>query len=345
MNQLGRLFICGVSGLTLTEEERSFIAENEVTGVLLFAKNYQNKNQLIQLTNELRAVRSDILIAVDHEGGRVQRFREGFTHFPPMMSVAKTNLVYEAHRQMARELRSCGVNTDFTPCVDLLTNKDCEVIGDRAFGDTPEFVSECGAQAIKGLTDGGVFSCAKHFPGHGDTEVDSHDDLPVINTSLELLRERELVSFKASVDAGVPIMMLAHAMMPALDPHEMTTTSPATYDLLRNEMGFNGLALTDDMEMGAIIKDRTYTDAAKASIMAGADLIEYRSFEQARDVINDLNKIYQENQDFQNIVDQRVDRVKSFIKENLPIEPIEYSEKIFEEGNQLLNKINEALIL
>ena len=207
------------------------------------------------------------------------------------------------------------MNTDFTPCVDLLTNKDCEVIGDRAFGDTPEFVSECGAQAIKGLTDGGVFSCAKHFPGHGDTEVDSHDDLPIINTSLELLRERELISFKASVDAGVPIMMLAHAMMPALDPHEMTTTSPATYDLLRNEMGFNGLALTDDMEMGAIIKDRSYTDAAKkASIKAGADLIEYRSFEQARDVINDLNKIYQENQDFQNIVDQRVDRVKVSLK-------------------------------
>ena len=137
------------------------------------------------------------------------------------------------------ELRSCGVNTDFTPCVDLLTNKGCEVIGDRAFGDT-EFVSECGAQAIRGTTDGGVFSCAKHFPGHGDTEVDSHDDLPVINTSLELLKRRELISFKASIDASVPIMMLAHAMMPALDPHEMTTTSPATYDLLRNEMGFNG---------------------------------------------------------------------------------------------------------
>ena len=343
MNHLGRLFICGINGLTLSEEERDFISENEVTGVLLFSKNYQDKNQLIALTTELKNIREDIMIAVDHEGGRVQRFREGFTHFPPMMEVAKTNLVYDVHLQMAHELKSCGINTDFTPCVDLLTNKDCEVIGDRAFGDTPDFVSECGVQAIKGLTDGGVFSCAKHFPGHGDTEVDSHDDLPVINTSLELLRERELPSFKASVDAGVPIMMLAHAMMPALDPHEMTTTSSATYDLLRNEMGFTGLALTDDMEMGAIIKDRSYTDAAKGSIMAGADLIEYRSFEQARDVINELNKIYQENEEFQNVVDQRVDRVKSFIRDNLPMDFVEYSDEIFDKGNQLLNKINQEL--
>jgi beta-N-acetylhexosaminidase len=193
MDNLGSLIITGIKGLTLNDEEKKIIQDGKLGGVILFAYNYESPSQLAELVNQIQTLRDDypLFIAADHEGGRVQRFKKNFTHFPAMNELAKMNspkLIFEVHQVMARELSACGVNLNFSPVCDVWSNPQNSVIGDRSFGSTVDDVEKFISAAIRGLQSFNVMACAKHFPGHGNTLKDSHYDLPLIKDSIDDLR-------------------------------------------------------------------------------------------------------------------------------------------------------------
>ncbi len=343
MNQIGKLFFTGLSGTTLTKNEEDFIREYSLGGVILFSKNYSNREQLKNLCTSIKNIQSDILIATDHEGGRVQRFRKEFTEFPSMMEIAKLGspkLCYEVHEQMAKELSYCGVNVNLSPCADILIDPNCDVIGDRSFGDSKEIVSEFASSAVRGLQTNGVFSCLKHFPGHGNTSVDSHEDLPTINDELDVIKDRDIFHFKRAVKSKCGFVMMAHLNIPSVDKEKMTTVSPKAYELCRDALRFNGIIITDDMEMGAIEKTYGRVEAAKMAILAGATMVEYRSFEKTYEVVRHLAADESLSSKFE-INEKIIHQVKKSLLNKTEC----HSSDVFFEGEKLNQKIRSALLI
>ena len=343
MNGIGKLFLTGLDGLELSNREAQFIKDHELGGVILFSKNYENKEQLKELTNSLKKINPRILIAVDHEGGRVQRFRDGFTQFPAMMQIAdlgSPKLCFDVHAQMAMELRACGVNVNLGPCSDIFIDKDCSVIGDRSFGDNEKIVADFVSSAVRGLHLGNIMSCVKHFPGHGNTSVDSHLDLPLIKDSLETIIDRDLIPFKKGVKSKSNMVMMAHLKIPSLDENNITTVSETAYAFLRNQLKFNGIIITDDMEMGAIEKEYDAHEASSLAIKSGATIVEYRSFEKTKHVVEILSK---DNSLF-DFVDLNVDIIETqknkFMNKNEPL----IEEEVFENGQKILEEIERSLL-
>jgi len=207
----------------------------------------------------------------------VQRFKEPFPIRPSMREFAKkadAAAAREMAREIGRELLAAGVNVNFAPVLDVDSNPDNPVIGDRSLGMDPERVAHLAAAMIEGFGEAGLVCCGKHFPGHGDTVLDSHHELPVVEAGRELLERRELVPFAEAIKARVPMIMTAHVKVPALDPYYPATISRSILnDLLREEMGFDGVIVTDDLEMGALSKNMPVTDAAFSAQRAGADLM------------------------------------------------------------------------
>ena len=294
MEGLGRLIMTGIGGTRLEAEERRFIESCSIGGVLLFSKNFESPAQLAALTSSLRSLgKEPPFIAVDQEGGRVVRFRSPFSVFPPMGAVAKvgrSDLFRTIGEITAKELSECGVNVNFSPVCDIPPDADDAPIGDRAFGIDKESVSKNTAAFIQGSLSGGVLPCAKHFPGHGATQKDSHIELPVIDRSLDALRGGEFVPFYGAIKEGVPFVMTAHLSVDSIDRDLPTSLSPQTYAILRRELGFTGLAVTDDMQMGAITEGFGTAEAAVLAISSGADIIEYRDAHSAEEAYLGLCK-------------------------------------------------------
>lgn len=294
-NLIGQSIITGISGKTLTDEEREFLEKENIGGVILFSHNYESPGQLAELINEVQKCRNEypLFVSVDHEGGRVIRFKSDFIQFPSMLSLASLDspkLVYSASKIMAEELTAVGVNLNFSPVCDILTNPDNKVIGDRAFGIDEETVSKYVSSVIRGFQTNGLIACAKHFPGHGGTTKDSHFDLPLVKDSLESLQEREFQPFIKSIKSRVEFVMMAHLRVDAIDEDLPTSLSPKAYQILREEMRFTKLIITDDMQMGAIEKHYSAGEAAVMALNAGADIIQYRSFENTVAVYNEIKE-------------------------------------------------------
>jgi beta-N-acetylhexosaminidase len=212
---------------------------------------------------------------VDQEGGRVARLREPWTVWPPLRALGRAGSEELARRMgesIAGELRSCGIGCDFAPVVDVDTNPANPIIGDRSFGEDPEAVGRLGAAFIAGLQGGGVAASAKHFPGHGDTDVDSHLDLPLVDHGLSRLEDVELRHFRHAVEAGVATVMTAHVLVRELDDRLPATLSPRVLgELLRGKLGYGGVVVSDDLEMKAVAKS-----SGRASVLAakaGCDLL------------------------------------------------------------------------
>lgn len=295
MENPGALIITGIKGHELLPEEKELIQEEKIGGVILFANNYQDPAQLAELVNSIQALRDEwpLFIAVDHEGGRVIRFKHGFTQFPPMYAISRANspkLTYEVHAVMAKELLACGINLSFSPVCDIWTNPENKVIGDRSFGHSPEEVEKHVSAAIRGLQTNGVLACAKHFPGHGNTLKDSHYDLPLVKDSLDELRAREVQPFIRASKSRVEMMMMAHLQVDALDPNYPTTVSPKAYEFLRNETKFSKIVVTDDMEMKAIADKWSIEEAALMAMQAGTDILLYRFSEDAAKAVKALRE-------------------------------------------------------
>ncbi|NBE51099.1 glycoside hydrolase family 3 protein [Streptomyces boluensis] len=244
----------------------------------LFGRNIASPHQLAALTAQLRAEREDVLVAIDEEGGDVTRLevRSG-SSFPGNHALGAVDdpiLTRDVAAELGRRLATCGVNLNWAPSADVNSNPDNPVIGVRSFGADRDLVARHTAAYVKGLQAAGVAACTKHFPGHGDTAVDSHHSLPRIDASLDVLRERELAPFRAAITAGTKAVMSAHILLPALDPDRPATLSRRILTgLLREELNFDGLIVTDGMEMQAISSTYGIERGSVLALAAGADAI------------------------------------------------------------------------
>ena len=288
-----------VAGTVLTARDRRRLAHPLVGGIILFARNWESRTQLLDLTAAVKAVRGDLLISVDHEGGRVQRFRsDGFTHIPPMRAfgelwiqdgkagpgsgaLAATNAATAAGYVLASELRACGVDFSFTPVLDLDHADEpgasrSGVIGDRAFHRDPRVVALLAKSVMHGLLQAGMANCGKHFPGHGFARADSHTDVPVDQRSLKAILQDDAAPY-AWLSSTLTGVMPAHVVYPKVDSRPAGFSQRWLQDILRRQLRFDGAIFSDDLSMeGARRLDGqvvSYTDAAVAALQAGCDLV------------------------------------------------------------------------
>ena len=285
--KVGQLMMIGFDGLTVDADLRRMIIDYHIGGVILFARNVQSPEQVAGLTNELQktAIESrhpGLFIGIDQEGGRVARLTgtTGFTEFPSAMAIAATGDPENARRMaaaMAAEMRAVGINVDFAPDLDVNNNPSNPVIGIRSFSSDPAKVAEYGIAFAQGLQENGVLAFGKHFPGHGDTSTDSHIDLPLIPHNRARLEEVELVPFRAAIQADFAGIMSAHVTFPAIDPTPglaATLSRPVLTGLLRDELGYNGLIVTDSLEMGALAASGYPPQlGAPLALAVGADIL------------------------------------------------------------------------
>lgn len=283
--KVAQMFMVSLWGEILTLEAQAFLADYRPGGVVLFSSNIVTPDQITRLTN---AIQSELTanspaipawIATDQEGGTVSRLEEGFTTLPVPMAVAATADPAYAHalgQAVAEELRAVGITMNLAPVSDVLTNPANPVIARRAFSADPAITAEMVAALVEGLQAGGVLATAKHFPGHGETSTDSHLTLPVVSLDRARLDTVELVPFEAAIQANVGAIMAAHIWYPALEPEPNTPASlsaPVLTGLLRGELGYDGLIMTDALDMDAIDVSYSLPNAALRAVAAGVDLI------------------------------------------------------------------------
>jgi beta-N-acetylhexosaminidase len=275
--RIGQLLIAGFNGEQLPVELRSLVREFGLGGVTLFARNIGEPEQVAELSYEAARLAPDLpaWVSVDQEGGRVARLKAPFTEWPPMATLGRSGDVALAERfarALGAELRAVGVTLDFAPVLDVRTNPRNQVIGDRALADEAGEVARLGASIIRSLQAEGVAACGKHFPGHGDTSTDSHHELPLVEHPPERLREVEFSPFRAAIEAQVATIMTAHVLVPALDEDRAATLSiKVVTGLLRDELHFDGVILSDDLDMKAISSHFTVPAAAVLAVEAGCD--------------------------------------------------------------------------
>lgn len=274
---IGQLLIGSLPGTTITAEIRSLAREFSLGGVTLFARNIEAPEQVAELAVDVQSLAAELplWVSVDQEGGRVARLKKPFTEWPPMAALGRSGSVDLAARfaaALAAELKAVGITLDYAPVLDIHTNPRNPVIGDRALAEDADAVARLGAAIVRGLQDNGVAACGKHFPGHGDTSVDSHLDLPLVEHPPDRIRRVECVPFRAAIEAEVAFIMTAHVLVPSLDGEKPATLSPRIVRaLLREELGFAGVILSDDLEMKAIARACAVPDAAVQAIAAGCD--------------------------------------------------------------------------
>jgi beta-N-acetylhexosaminidase len=285
VREVGQRFMIGFEGHTPSADVRRLIRDFGVGNVLLFARNVDSPEQVAELVRELQSIARDagldlpLLVAIDQEGGKVQRLRAPWTEWPPLKALGELDSE-EAARKMgaalAAELSACGILLDFAPVVDVDTNPNCPIIGGlgRSFSGDPEKVGRLAAAMIDGLQGGGVAACAKHFPGHGDTGEDSHLELPRVDLSLSRLRDVELRPFRRAAEAGVATMMTAHVLFREIDDQYPATLSRRiVQDLLRGELKYDGVVFGDDLEMKAVAARWPPAESAVLTAKAGCDMI------------------------------------------------------------------------
>lgn len=277
--EIGQLLIGSLPARTLTPELRSLAREFQLGGVILFSRNIEAPEQVAELSVDVQTLASGVplWVSVDQEGGRVARLKAPFTEWPPMATLGRSGDAALAARfaaALAVELRAVGVTLDYAPVLDIHTNPRNPIIGDRALAENAEEVATLGAVIVKTLQDHGVAACGKHFPGHGDTSVDSHLELPLVEHPPDRIRRVECVPFRAAIEAGVAFIMTAHVLVPSFDETRPATLSPRIVRaLLREEMGYGGVILSDDLEMKAIAATWPVPEAAVQAVAAGCDAV------------------------------------------------------------------------
>ncbi|WP_223067915.1 beta-N-acetylhexosaminidase [Paenibacillus caui] len=279
--KIGQMVIVGLEGTTLQEQTRKMIDTYKVGGFILYKNNITDADQTPALLNELKKANRNnaapLWLSVDQEGGRVSRMPESYVKLPKARQIGNTNNENYANRigqALGEEVKSLGFNMDFAPVLDINSNPDNPVIGDRSFGAKADTVTKHGIAVMKGIQSEGVAAVVKHFPGHGDTSVDSHLELPVVNKSLKNLESFELLPFKSAIQNDTDAVMVAHLLIPKIDnKFPASMSSKIITDLLRNSLHYDGVVITDDMTMGGIIKHFGIAEAAVKSVQAGSDLV------------------------------------------------------------------------
>lgn len=286
--KVGQMIMTAFPGAVFNDDAAHLIKEYLPGGIILFGYNLDGRENIARLIASMQVESMQdcsipLFVSIDQEGGRVKRIRQGVTQFPGNMAAGVSgdgDLVYQWARVLGTELRQLGVNMNLAPVVDISNNPDNPVINSRSFGSNPDIVAELGKSYIRGLQDARCIAVAKHFPGHGDTNRDSHKVLPVIPYGMDRLTRIELYPFREAIKADVECIMSAHISYPEiLKNSDSATISPFFLtELLRNEMKFEGLVITDDMEMNAISKEMDIGEAAVKSVLAGADIVLISSY-------------------------------------------------------------------
>lgn len=284
---LGQKLIFGFHGKTLSEEFKNLIREYKIGNVILFLRNVESAQQLRTLCAEIQTlIRKETgypaFIVIDQEGGMVSRLPQDAVNVPGAMALAATGNPENAHMASEitiRQLRGLGPNFNMAPVLDVNSNPNNPVVGNRSFGDDPQKVAAFGVASAAPYAGSGVLCCAKHFPGHGDTAVDSHLGLPRVDKTVEELEQLELIPFRAAAEAGVPAIMMSHVLFPNIETEQVpcTMSRRMVTDLLKRKLGYQGLILTDCMEMGAVQDYYGTPEGTVASFKAGVDLAEISS--------------------------------------------------------------------
>ena len=271
-----------IEGTQLTAADKKKLLHPLVGGVILFTRNYSSLSQLAQLTAEIHALRTPpLLIAVDHEGGRVQRFREDFTRLPPMRElgiiwddhpVKARHLAQQTGYVLAAELRAAGVDLSFTPVLDMDHGQSC-IIGDRAFHHKPQAIADLAHSLMSGLKSGGMTAVGKHFPGHGYIEADSHIDVPVDERAYLDIEENDLIPFRKMIGFGLAGIMPAHVIYPQVDAHPAGFSEIWLKKILRGELGFEGCIFSDDLNMEGAAIAGNMVQRAESALNAGCDMV------------------------------------------------------------------------
>lgn len=288
--KIGQMIIAGISGTTISEETKSLISQYQVGGLIAYKVNLEDEKQAVQLLNSLKTENTKnkfpLFLSIDQEGGYISRLPGGLIEIPTNEKIGSINnsqFSYEIGTLLGKELEAFGFNLNYAPVLDVNSNPNNPIIGNRSFGNNPEIVSELGIQTMKGIQSQNIIPVIKHFPGHGDTSVDSHLELPKVSKSMEELRQVELVPFADAIESGADVVMVAHILLPEIDaiyPSSMSKT--IITDLLRKQLHFNGVVVTDDMTMSAIADNFDLGEAAVESVKAGTDIVM---------VAHDYNKI------------------------------------------------------
>ncbi len=272
--KVGQLLIAGFYETEAGEEARSYIQDYHVGGLILYGRNVESAQQLTDLTNGLKALVGDgipLFLSTDQEGGMVERMPPEIQKLPNAYDVSDPAAFGSA---LGAECAAFGLNTDFAPSLDIWSNPNNTVIGRRAFGSDAETVTQRGLACLTAMEESGTIPVVKHFPGHGDTDTDSHVGLPVVDKTREELLEMELLPFQAAIDAGAPAVMVGHILMTQIDPDKPATlSSEVVTGLLREELGFDGVVVTDDLTMGAITQNYGLGEAAVLAVEAGCDVL------------------------------------------------------------------------
>lgn len=307
LERFGHHLILGISGTTLSDDDKRALSELKPIGVIFFAKNFRHGTHyqvwletFKDLIDQVRqyAERDSMFITIDHEGVSVIRTPLPITRFPHGFLLR--SLSYEVAKATALELKSLGINVSWAPVADIFSNPQNPVIGPRAFDTTPEGAAQLVRDYYRGFQESGIKGCAKHFPGHGDTSQDSHIELPTLNLTVEDLRNRELIPFQALIEEQIPMIMTAHILFPQIDADVPATLSKSILnDILRNELGFKGVIVSDDLDMKAVSDMFMKSGTVAKAFNAGCDL-----FIVSRNInSSSLERTYAIAQDFSHSLD------------------------------------------
>lgn len=325
--KLSRLFFWGFEGTALSPEIKNLFKLCPPAGVVLFKRNIESLDQVKRFNWSLKELGKKlashkIFISVDQEGGRVGRLPPPFPQYPPAETWGEffdegknKGLVFEAGYFLGSELRKAGFNTDFAPILDVNSNPQNPIIGDRAFSRDPKIAAEAAIAFYQGMKKAGIVACGKHFPGHGDTNQDSHLALPRVKRSWESLKKIELVPFREAIKFRMPMLMTAHVVYSALDPKKPATLSKKILTgLLRKEMGFQGVLISDDLKMKAVSEKYTVEESALLSLEAGVDLILIcRGGEMGPEIVQKVFREVQKSSALRKRVDESYQRVSRLI--------------------------------
>jgi len=308
----------GIQGLTLSNQEKEMISQNQVGGVILLGRNVESTPQLQNLVSSIRQANANnptpLFLGIDEEGGRVSRIPDSaIMNLPASKKIGDTmdpELAQKTGRLLAEKVKAFGFNMNFAPVLDIVNNPNNQVIGDRSFGETPERVKNMGISAMQAIQSAQVIPVVKHFPGHGNTSVDSHYDLPVVDQTIEELEDFEWLPFKTAVEQGADAIMTAHILFPELDQKYPATLSKTIITgILREQLDFDGLVITDDMAMGAISNNYGTSEAAVLSLQAGADMVLLTDTSQFQSVKNSLIQAVRDGQIPENQLNTSVTRI------------------------------------
>ncbi|MBL8161956.1 MAG: beta-N-acetylhexosaminidase, partial [Anaerolineae bacterium] len=277
--RVGQMLFVGFQGLEAPDYILDWLRAGRVGGIVLFARNVASPAQLAALTDSLQAAAPyGAIISIDQEGGTVSRLREGFSESPGAMALScardAEHFTEQTSRVLGAELRALGIHWNYAPCVDITYYADNPSVGTRSFGSDPARVSALGAAAVRGFQSAGVAACPKHFPGTGHTTIDTHNELPALDTPLQQLLDIDMLPYRAAVTAGTASIMVTHVLYRAIDGEYPCTLSPVVVRLLlRGELNFDGIVTTDCLEMGAITKHYGPGETAVLAALAGIDAL------------------------------------------------------------------------